>query len=70
MKKRWYRIKKEGKIGGVCAGLSEILDIDVTLIRFVWIISVFTPVPAIIAYLAAWMLVPDKGDDDKKMLLG
>ena len=60
MRKRWYRIKKEGKIGGVCAGLSEMLDADVTLIRFLWFLAIWTPFPAVLGYVIAWFIVPDK----------
>lgn len=60
MKKRWYRISKEGKLGGVCAGLSEMLDADVTLIRFLWFLAIWTPFPAVVGYVIAWFIVPDK----------
>lgn len=60
MKKRWYRISKEGKLGGVCAGLSEMLDADVTLIRFLWVLAIWTPFPAVVGYIIAWFIVPDK----------
>jgi len=60
MKKRWYRINKQGKLGGVCAGLSEMLDVDVTLIRFLWFLCIWTPFPAILGYVIAWFIVPDK----------
>ena len=60
MRKRWYRIKNEGKIGGVCAGLSEMLDADVTLIRFLWFLAIWTPFPAVLGYVIAWFIVPDK----------
>lgn len=60
MKKRWYRISKEGKLGGVCAGLSEMLDADVTLIRFLWFLAIWTPFPAGVGYIIAWFIVPDK----------
>lgn len=60
MKKRWYRIKEQGKLGGICAGLSEMWDIDVTLIRLVWFSTIWTPFPAALTYLIAWFIVPEK----------
>jgi len=62
MKKTWYRDKNNGKLGGVCAGLSEMFSIDVTLIRLIWLVCIVTPVPAILAYLIAWIVVPKKSD--------
>jgi phage shock protein PspC (stress-responsive transcriptional regulator) len=58
--KRWYRDSKNGNLGGICAGISEILEIDVTLVRFVWFMMIFAPVPAVAAYIIAWLIVPDK----------
>jgi len=60
MTQRWYRISKEGRLGGVCAGLSEMLNVDVTLIRFLWFISIWSPLPAVVGYIIAWLIVPDK----------
>jgi phage shock protein C len=60
MTKRWYRIKKNAKLGGICAGLSEMLDVDVTLIRFLWFMTIWTPFPAVLSYIIAWFIVPDK----------
>lgn len=36
--KKLYRLPKAGKIAGVCAGLADYLDIDVTLIRIVFVV--------------------------------
>ena len=60
MIKRWYRINSEGKLGGVCAGLSEMFQVDVTLIRVLWFVGIWTPFPAILTYFIAWIIVPEK----------
>lgn len=57
---KWYRNSKKGKLGGVCAGLSEMWNVDVTLIRFAWFLMIWIPVPAVIGYVIAWFIVPDK----------
>lgn len=59
-KTRWYRNPKEGKFGGVCAGLSEMLDVDVTLVRVLWFCLIWTPFPAFLGYVIAWFIVPTK----------
>ena len=36
--KKLYRVNEGKMISGVCMGISEYLDIDVTLIRLFWVI--------------------------------
>lgn len=60
--KRLYRNSPAGRIAGVCAGIAEYLDADVTLIRLVWVILSIVPggfVGGIVAYIAAWAIMPD-----------
>ncbi len=47
------------KIAGVCAGVAKYLDVDVTLVRLIWLILTFFP-PSIglIAYIIAWIVMP------------
>jgi len=55
------RPRENRRIAGVCAGLAEYLDLDVTLVRLLWaVISVMTGIfPGIIAYLVAWIVMPE-----------
>lgn len=39
--KKLYRLPQQGKIAGVCAGLAEYLDIDVSLLRVIFVILAF-----------------------------
>jgi phage shock protein C len=49
------------KIAGVCRGFAEYFDLDVTLVRVVWLISAFIPTClGLIAYIVAWILVPNE----------
>jgi phage shock protein PspC (stress-responsive transcriptional regulator) len=60
-KRRLVRRPDEGKIGGVCAGLAEYFDADVALVRAAWVVLSIWPgaiVLGVIAYLAAWVLMP------------
>jgi phage shock protein PspC (stress-responsive transcriptional regulator) len=45
-------------LGGVCKGLSEYFNIDESIVRIVFLVSVFTPFPIIITYLLMWMIIP------------
>ena len=60
--KRLYRNSSSGRIAGVCAGIAEYLDADVTLVRLAWIVLSIVPggfVGGIVAYIAAWAIMPD-----------
>jgi phage shock protein C len=49
------------KIAGVCGGIAEYFDVDVTAIRLLWVIlSILlgAVVGGVIAYLAAWLIMP------------
>ncbi|HVW08061.1 MAG TPA: PspC domain-containing protein [Bryobacteraceae bacterium] len=58
-RKRLHRVMADKKIAGVCAGFAEYFDIDVTLVRLIWIAMVLIP-PSIgvIVYLVAWIVLP------------
>ena len=59
--KRLLRSAVDRKIAGVCGGIAEYLEIDSTVVRLVWLVLVLVPVPvvpAIAAYLIAWIVMP------------
>ena len=60
-KRRLVRRPAEGKIGGVCAGLADYFDTDVALVRAAWVVLSIWPgavVMGVVAYVAAWLLMP------------
>ncbi len=60
--KRLYRRSADGRVAGVCAGLAEYLDADVTLVRLLWVVLSIVPggfVGGVVAYLVAWIIMPD-----------
>jgi phage shock protein C len=62
--KRLSRISSSGKIAGVCAGIADYLDTDVTLVRLAWLVLSVVPgcfVGGIAAYIVAWIIMPDSG---------
>ena len=62
--KRLTRRSAEGRLGGVCSGLAEYFDVDVTLVRVAWVVLSIVPgaiVGGLLAYLAAWVVMPDDG---------
>ena len=61
LRRRLVRRPAEGKIGGVCAGLADYFNTDVALVRAAWVVLSIWPgavVMGVIAYLAAWLLMP------------
>jgi phage shock protein C len=57
--KRLYRSKRDRILGGVCAGLGNYLNIDPVLIRVVWVIGFFAAGIGFLAYLIAWIIIPE-----------
>ena len=61
-RKQLVRSRTYRKIAGVCAGLAEYVDMDVTLMRLLWaVVTVMSGVvPGIVAYLVAWIIMPQE----------
>ena len=60
--RRLTRSRSEGNIAGVCAGLAHYLEVDVVLVRLAWVLLSIFPgaiVGGVIAYLAAWLVMPE-----------
>ena len=60
--RRLVRIPSEQKIAGVCAGLADYLDVDVTLVRALWLALTIVPgaiVGGVLAYALAWIIMPE-----------
>lgn len=57
---RLYRSKKDRILGGVCGGLGEYFEVDPTLVRLLWVIFALGYGSGVLAYLIAWIIVPEK----------
>lgn len=62
MNKRLYRSRTKRTLSGVCGGLEDYFDIDVTIIRLVWVlISIMSGIfPGIVAYVIAVFIIPEE----------
>ncbi|NOU59449.1 PspC domain-containing protein [Marinifilum caeruleilacunae] len=51
-------------IAGVCAGIAEYLNLDVTLVRILYVlISIFSAgFPGLLIYLIFWFVMPDHNE--------
>lgn len=59
-KKILYRNEENKIIGGVCQGLAEYFDSDVSLVRLIAVLSLFLSGAGFFAYLFAWAIFPTK----------
>jgi phage shock protein C len=57
---RLYRSETNKKLAGICGGISEMKDIDPSIVRLVVVtLALVTGVfPCVIAYLIAWWVIP------------
>lgn len=62
MNKRLYRSKTKRTLAGVCGGLEEYFNIDVTIIRLVWVLIslVSGGIFGLVAYVIAAFIVPEE----------
>ncbi len=64
--RRLYRSTKNKKVAGIFGGLEEIFSIDPTILRLIYLFIVLAgtfswvvpAIPFILAYLAAWIVIP------------
>lgn len=59
--KRLYK-SREKKVCGVCGGIAEYIDIDPTVIRLVWLLTVVCGGCGILAYFLAAIIMDDSPD--------
>ena len=64
--KRLYRSRNNRKLGGVCGGIGEMLDVDPTIIRLLTIVMFLATgiIPVLLGYIIAWFIVPEGSQSD------
>ena len=60
--KKLYRSAGQKVLAGVCGGLAEYFSIDVTVVRLVWVLSLFLGGAGLLLYIIAVILIP-KGEN-------
>jgi phage shock protein C len=56
--RRLYRCRYDRRIAGVAAGMAEYLDLDPTLVRVLWVVSVFFGGVSILLYIILAFVMP------------
>lgn len=59
-RRKLMRSRTDRKIAGVCAGVAEYFDVDVTLVRVVWLVCALFGGGGVLAYLIAWIVMPEE----------
>ena len=57
---RLYRSRADRVVAGVCGGLGRHLEIDPVVIRVVWAVLMVIAGAGILAYLLAWLIIPNE----------
>ena len=62
--KRLVRTRNGRLVAGVCSGIAEYAGIDATVVRLIFLaVSVITFGVGALIYLAAWIVIPEEGED-------
>jgi phage shock protein PspC (stress-responsive transcriptional regulator) len=65
---RFYRDPDGKKIAGICSGIAEYFDIDVTIVRIITLVSILTGIGGFI-YIVAWIITPEALSSIQKLEL-
>ncbi|MFJ5699471.1 PspC domain-containing protein [Arthrobacter sp. NPDC093139] len=49
-------------LGGVCGGIADKFNVDVAYVRIGFLIFCLLPGPAVVFYLAAWLVLPNQSN--------
>jgi phage shock protein PspC (stress-responsive transcriptional regulator) len=60
MNRHLYRCRHDRRIAGVAAGVAEFFDLDVTLVRILWFLSIFVGGLGILLYIGLALIVPNE----------
>jgi phage shock protein C len=56
--RRLYRCRHDRRLGGVAAGVAEFFGLDPTLVRLLWVVSIFFGGISLLLYFGMWIIVP------------
>ncbi|SDN09103.1 Phage shock protein PspC (stress-responsive transcriptional regulator) [Daejeonella rubra] len=60
MEKKLQRNQQDKMIAGVCSGLADYFDVDVTWVRIAFVVAVMAGASGLLAYIVLWIAVPRK----------
>ena len=57
--RKLYRSRNQRMLAGVCGGLAEYFNVDVTLIRVLFLVLAVFGGSGLVIYVVMWLIVPD-----------
>lgn len=63
---RLRRSEQDRVVAGVCSGIAQTLEVDVTLVRLVFGVLALASGSGILLYLGAWLLLPELGQEQRR----
>ena len=64
--KKLYKVESKKMICGVCAGIAEYFEIDVSIVRLIMVILALLNGIGILLYIAACIILPSKEHPEKE----
>jgi phage shock protein C len=58
--RRLVRVREGRKIAGVCKGFADYFDVDVALVRILWVACAVCGLLGLVGYIAAWIIMPEE----------
>ena len=55
-----YRSRSNRQVAGVCGGLAQYFNLDVTLIRILFVVLAVLGGSGLLLYVAMWIIVPNE----------
>jgi signal transduction histidine kinase len=63
---RLHRSEQDRVVAGVCSGIAQTLEVDVTLVRLVFAVLALASGSGILLYFGAWLLLPAPGQEPRR----
>jgi phage shock protein C len=64
--KKLYRSQDNRMIAGICGGIGEYFEVDPNIIRILWMMFSFAGGAGVLAYIAAYIIIPERPYSRKK----
>ena len=58
MEKRLYRIENDKMVAGVCSGLADYFDMEVTWMRIIFVFAAIFGFSGVLIYIILWIVIP------------
>jgi len=61
--RKLYRSNTQKVLAGVCGGVAEYFNVDVNIVRILWLVSVLLGGSGLLAYIICWIVIPPQGSN-------